>query len=61
MRRLAGFEGEIAAEVGVLISDSFGSAWRLGQAEVAIGCAGSNRSTTGAGAATPPAASWRRP
>lgn len=28
------------ATVGVLISDSFGRAWRLGQAEVAIGCAG---------------------
>jgi coenzyme F420-0:L-glutamate ligase/coenzyme F420-1:gamma-L-glutamate ligase len=26
--------------VGVVISDSFGRAWRLGQAEVAIGCAG---------------------
>jgi coenzyme F420-0:L-glutamate ligase/coenzyme F420-1:gamma-L-glutamate ligase len=28
------------AEVGVVISDSFGRAWRLGQVEVAIGCAG---------------------
>ena len=26
--------------VGVVVSDSFGRAWRLGQAEVAIGCAG---------------------
>jgi coenzyme F420-0:L-glutamate ligase/coenzyme F420-1:gamma-L-glutamate ligase len=26
--------------VGVVISDSFGRTWRLGQAEVAIGCAG---------------------
>ncbi len=26
--------------IAVLISDSFGRAWRLGQAEVAIGCAG---------------------
>jgi coenzyme F420-0:L-glutamate ligase / coenzyme F420-1:gamma-L-glutamate ligase len=26
--------------VGVVISDSFGRAWRLGQTEVAIGCAG---------------------
>ncbi|MGN6556712.1 MAG: coenzyme F420-0:L-glutamate ligase, partial [Solirubrobacterales bacterium] len=26
--------------VAVLITDSFGRAWRLGQAEVAIGCAG---------------------
>ncbi|HSS32174.1 MAG TPA: coenzyme F420-0:L-glutamate ligase [Solirubrobacterales bacterium] len=26
--------------VGVIIADSFGRAWRLGQAEVAIGCAG---------------------
>jgi len=35
---------EIAAaagtKVGVVVSDSFGRAWRLGQAEVAIGCAG---------------------
>jgi coenzyme F420-0:L-glutamate ligase/coenzyme F420-1:gamma-L-glutamate ligase len=28
------------AAVAVVISDSFGRAWRLGQAEVAIGCAG---------------------
>jgi coenzyme F420-0:L-glutamate ligase / coenzyme F420-1:gamma-L-glutamate ligase len=28
------------AGVAVIISDSFGRAWRLGQAEVAIGCAG---------------------
>lgn len=26
--------------LGVVVSDSFGRAWRLGQAEVAIGCAG---------------------
>jgi coenzyme F420-0:L-glutamate ligase/coenzyme F420-1:gamma-L-glutamate ligase len=26
--------------IGVVISDSFGRAWRLGQSEVAIGCAG---------------------
>jgi coenzyme F420-0:L-glutamate ligase/coenzyme F420-1:gamma-L-glutamate ligase len=31
---------EITATVAVVISDSFGRAWRLGQAEVAIGCAG---------------------
>ncbi len=35
---------EIAAAVGVspavIVSDSFGRAWRVGQAEVAIGCAG---------------------
>jgi coenzyme F420-0:L-glutamate ligase/coenzyme F420-1:gamma-L-glutamate ligase len=30
----------VGASVGVVISDSFGRAWRLGQAEVAIGCAG---------------------
>jgi coenzyme F420-0:L-glutamate ligase/coenzyme F420-1:gamma-L-glutamate ligase len=29
-----------AATIGVVVSDSFGRAWRLGQAEVAIGCAG---------------------
>lgn len=28
------------APVGVIVADSFGRAWRLGQAEVAIGCAG---------------------
>jgi coenzyme F420-0:L-glutamate ligase/coenzyme F420-1:gamma-L-glutamate ligase len=32
--------GAAGAAVGVVISDSFGRAWRLGQAEVAIGCAG---------------------
>jgi coenzyme F420-0:L-glutamate ligase/coenzyme F420-1:gamma-L-glutamate ligase len=31
---------ELPARVGVVIADSFGRAWRLGQAEVAIGCAG---------------------
>ena len=31
---------EIAPTIGVVISDSFGRAWRLGQVEVAIGCAG---------------------
>jgi coenzyme F420-0:L-glutamate ligase / coenzyme F420-1:gamma-L-glutamate ligase len=30
----------IGASVGVLISDSFGRAWRHGQCDVAIGCAG---------------------
>jgi coenzyme F420-0:L-glutamate ligase/coenzyme F420-1:gamma-L-glutamate ligase len=28
------------ATLGVVVSDSFGRAWRLGQSEVAIGCAG---------------------
>jgi coenzyme F420-0:L-glutamate ligase/coenzyme F420-1:gamma-L-glutamate ligase len=28
------------ATVGVIVADSFGRAWRLGQVEVAIGCAG---------------------
>jgi coenzyme F420-0:L-glutamate ligase/coenzyme F420-1:gamma-L-glutamate ligase len=31
---------ELGSHVAVLIADSFGRAWRLGQAEVAIGCAG---------------------
>lgn len=31
---------EIAPKIGVVIADSFGRAWRLGQSEVAIGCAG---------------------
>lgn len=34
-----GVSGE-AHPLGVVISDSFGRAWRLGQTEVAIGCAG---------------------
>lgn len=41
-RRLRG-ELSLAASgsrLGVVIADSFGRAWRLGQAEVAIGCAG---------------------
>ncbi len=29
-----------AATIALIVSDSFGRAWRLGQAEVAIGCAG---------------------
>jgi coenzyme F420-0:L-glutamate ligase / coenzyme F420-1:gamma-L-glutamate ligase len=29
-----------ASAIGVVVADSFGRAWRLGQAEVAIGCAG---------------------
>jgi len=28
------------ARIGVVVADSFGRAWRIGQAEVAIGCAG---------------------
>lgn len=36
-KRLHEFTG---AQVGVLISDSFGRAWRHGQCDVAIGCAG---------------------
>jgi coenzyme F420-0:L-glutamate ligase / coenzyme F420-1:gamma-L-glutamate ligase len=44
--------GEIAAASGaapaVVIADSFGRAWRIGQADVAIGCAG-----------LPPLADWR--
>ncbi len=31
---------ELPGTVAVVIADSFGRAWRLGQAEVAIGCAG---------------------
>jgi coenzyme F420-0:L-glutamate ligase / coenzyme F420-1:gamma-L-glutamate ligase len=31
---------EIPGEIAVVIADSFGRAWRLGQSEVAIGCAG---------------------
>jgi coenzyme F420-0:L-glutamate ligase/coenzyme F420-1:gamma-L-glutamate ligase len=40
-RRLRGEIGAAAgARIGVVIADSFGRAWRIGQAEVAIGCAG---------------------
>jgi coenzyme F420-0:L-glutamate ligase/coenzyme F420-1:gamma-L-glutamate ligase len=31
---------ELRPTIGIVISDSFGRAWRLGQTEVAIGCAG---------------------
>ncbi len=32
--------GRTGRSVATIVSDSFGRAWRLGQAEVAIGCAG---------------------
>jgi coenzyme F420-0:L-glutamate ligase/coenzyme F420-1:gamma-L-glutamate ligase len=40
-RRLRADIGALAgARIGVVIADSFGRAWRIGQAEVAVGCAG---------------------
>jgi coenzyme F420-0:L-glutamate ligase/coenzyme F420-1:gamma-L-glutamate ligase len=40
-RRLRAEIGAAAGvRIGVVIADSFGRAWRIGQAEVAIGCAG---------------------
>jgi coenzyme F420-0:L-glutamate ligase/coenzyme F420-1:gamma-L-glutamate ligase len=40
-RRLrAEIGGAAGARFGVVIADSFGRAWRIGQSEVAIGCAG---------------------
>jgi coenzyme F420-0:L-glutamate ligase/coenzyme F420-1:gamma-L-glutamate ligase len=39
-RRIRAEIAAAGASVGVVIADSFGRAWRLGQAEVAIGCAG---------------------
>src|SRR6201996_5781069 len=40
-RRLRAEIGAAAgARIGVVIADSFGRAWRIGQGEVAIGCAG---------------------
>jgi coenzyme F420-0:L-glutamate ligase/coenzyme F420-1:gamma-L-glutamate ligase len=40
-RRLrAEIEGASGARVAVVVTDSFGRPWRVGQAEVAIGCAG---------------------
>ena len=44
----------------VVIADSFGRAWRRGQCDVAIGCAGLLRSTTGPAASTTRAASCAR-
>ena len=45
----------------VVITDSFGRAWRQGQCEVAIGCAGPRaRCATGAASRTPTAASCTR-
>ena len=38
----AEIEQSIGRRVAVVVADSFGRAWRLGQAEVAIGCAGLN-------------------
>jgi coenzyme F420-0:L-glutamate ligase / coenzyme F420-1:gamma-L-glutamate ligase len=35
-----GTHPRLLPSIGVVIADSFGRAWRLGQAEVAIGCAG---------------------
>jgi coenzyme F420-0:L-glutamate ligase/coenzyme F420-1:gamma-L-glutamate ligase len=40
-RRLRAEIGEATgARIGLVIADSFGRAWRIGQSEVAIGCAG---------------------
>jgi coenzyme F420-0:L-glutamate ligase / coenzyme F420-1:gamma-L-glutamate ligase len=43
-RQKRGVSGEahpsLSSRIAVVIADSFGRAWRLGQAEVAIGCAG---------------------
>lgn len=36
----AALERRFGAPLGVVITDSFGRAWRVGQADVAIGCAG---------------------
>jgi coenzyme F420-0:L-glutamate ligase/coenzyme F420-1:gamma-L-glutamate ligase len=38
----AEFSAAVGGPVAVVISDSFGRAWRLGQVEVAVGCAGLN-------------------
>ena len=54
--RRAGSEARSAqaggASPAVVIADSFGRAWRMGQADVAIGCAGWRRSRTGAAGST---------
>ncbi|MEJ7718887.1 MAG: coenzyme F420-0:L-glutamate ligase [Thermoleophilaceae bacterium] len=57
----AGLERERGVRPAVLVSDSFGRAWRLGQTDVAIGLAGLAPSTTGAAAATPAVVSCERP
>ena len=44
----------------VVITDSFGRAWRAGQCEIAIGIAGCARSRTGAGCPTAPGARCTR-
>ena len=36
----AALRGHLGAAPAVIVTDSFGRAWRQGQAEVAIGCAG---------------------
>ena len=53
--------GRRGARVGVVITDSFGRAWRSARPRSRSGAPGSPRSTTGAGATTPAAASSRRP
>ena len=53
----SGIEAARGVRPAVVIADSFGRAWRLGQTDVAIGAAGITRSTSGSAAATPSAAS----
>ena len=49
----AGLGPRLGDAPAVVVSDSFGRAWRLGQVEVAIGCAGlAAAATTGAASAT---------
>lgn len=36
----AGLAARFGARLGVIVTDSFGRAWRIGQQDVAIGCAG---------------------
>ena len=61
----AAFERRMGVRVGVVISDTFGRAWRQGVTDVAIGCAGvagviDLRGTTDERAANwwPPRSAW---
>ena len=51
----------LGVEVAVVITDTFGRAWRRGVVNVSIGCAGIRRSSISAGRPTTTVASWRPP
>jgi coenzyme F420-0:L-glutamate ligase/coenzyme F420-1:gamma-L-glutamate ligase len=53
---LAALDGH---DVAVVVTDTLGRPWRLGQTDVAVGLAGMGAWTTGAGAPTATAGPWR--